>query len=76
MRKAFSSLNETDLRNAWKWTVTICLGYMVVLTVFIGLIFYNLAVSVSHDDQARLGGPGQPTVRSDPTQLAATGKLK
>ena len=37
--------SESDLRTAWKWTVGICLAYGTVMTLFVGLIFYNLSVS-------------------------------
>jgi len=43
MQKASNeNLDDSVLRIRWKWTVAICIGYAVVMAVFVCLIAYDL----------------------------------
>jgi len=78
MQKPFHHLTEADLQTAWKWTLRICAAYGALLTVFAGLMVYDLTVATPRTNtaQARVAGPNQPSARSGPTELAVAGKVR
>jgi hypothetical protein len=75
MKNAFHNPSEA----ASKWILRICVAFGAILTVFVGLMLYDL-VSVLplllNTTQAKVVRPNQPAVRSGPPQLASAGRVK